>query len=59
MAASEARAAEPLPTTLGTLDALHLASALLVRASDLELAFATHDLELAIAAGAMGFEILD
>ena len=42
------RAAEPFPTPLGTLDALHLATALAWRAaSRQELALATHDLALA------------
>ena len=51
------RAAEPFPTTLGSLDAVHLASALLVR-DDLEgLAFATHDDALGTAARATGFQV--
>lgn len=54
----KARAAEPFPTRLGTLDALHLASALLVRDEAGGLAFATHDQELAVAATAMGFDVL-
>jgi uncharacterized protein len=52
------RAAEPFPTVLGSLDALHLASALLVRGELPDLRFATHDRELAIAARAMGFDVL-
>lgn len=49
------RAAQPLPTTLGTLDAIHLATALLWRdASDAELVVATHDRSLALAARACG-----
>jgi predicted nucleic acid-binding protein len=52
-----ARAAEPFPTLIGTLDALHLASALLVREQYDELLFATHDRALAIAARAMGFRV--
>jgi uncharacterized protein len=52
------RAAEPFPTALSTLDALHLASALLARAELPDLRFATHDRELAVAARAMGFEVL-
>jgi uncharacterized protein len=51
------RAAEPFPTTLGTLDALHLASALLLRQARPELAFATHDRELGEAARAEGFTV--
>jgi predicted nucleic acid-binding protein len=45
-----ARAAEPFPTALGTLDALHLATALLVREQVPDLVLATHDRELAVAA---------
>ena len=51
------RAAEPFPTTLGTLDAIHLASALLVRGGFEELSLATHDRELALAARAEGFRV--
>ena len=52
------RAAEPFPTVVGTLDALHLASALLVRAELPDLRLATHDRGLAVAARAMGFGVL-
>lgn len=51
------RASEPFPTALGSLDAIHLASALLVRQEFEELAFATHDDKLGIAARAMGFSV--
>jgi predicted nucleic acid-binding protein len=51
-------AAEPLPTTLGTLDAIHLASARAMRGRYPELKFATHDKALAIAATAVGFSVL-
>ena len=51
------RAAEPFPTTLGTLDAIHLASALLVRDRFEELSLATHDRGLALAALAEGFRV--
>lgn len=51
------RAAEPFPTMLGSLDAIHLASALLVRDEFDALVFATHDRELAIAARAEGFRV--
>ncbi len=51
------RAAEPFPTLIGTLDALHLASALLVRERYPDLLFATHDRALALAARAMGFQV--
>ncbi len=52
------RAAEPFATALGSLDAIHLATALLVRASIFELRLATHDGELSTAARASGFEVL-
>lgn len=53
------RAAEPFPTPLGTLDAIHLATALLWReARGSTLAMATHDQALATAARAMGLEVL-
>lgn len=53
------RASEPFSTPLGTLDAVHLATALLVRAEETaDLAFATHDTELALAARAQGFPVL-
>lgn len=51
------RASEPFPTMLGSLDAIHLASALAARAAIPELVFATHDGELAIAARATGFSV--
>ncbi len=52
------RAAEPFPTLLGSLDAIHLASALLARTVVDDLGFATHDEELATAARAVGFRVL-
>jgi len=52
------RAAEPFPTLLSSLDAIHLATALLARAQVEDLHFATHDEELAIAAHAVGFTVL-
>ena len=51
------RAAEPFPTMLGSRDAIHLASALLVRERFDDLSFATHDQELAIAARAVGYRV--
>jgi predicted nucleic acid-binding protein len=53
------RAAQPMATTLGTLDAIHLATALLWRErhSD-ELAMATHDHALGAAARASGLGVL-
>lgn len=51
------RAAQPFPTSIGTLDAIHLATALAVRDRFDELSFATHDQELGIAARAVGFPV--
>jgi predicted nucleic acid-binding protein len=51
------RAAEPFPTLIGSLDALHLASALLVRGQYEDLLFATHDHALGVAARAMGLRV--
>ena len=51
------RAAEPFPTLVGSLDAIHLAGALLVREQYGDLLFATHDQRLAVAARAMGFSV--
>lgn len=54
-----ARAALPLPTALGTLDAIHLATAALWRESQgQDLTLATHDMALATAARASGFGVL-
>jgi predicted nucleic acid-binding protein len=53
------RAADPLPTPLGTLDAIHLATALLWREqTGLDPVVATHDAALALAARAFGLETL-
>lgn len=52
------RAADPFPTELGSLDALHLATALLLRARTPSLALATHDQQLATAARASGLRVL-
>jgi predicted nucleic acid-binding protein len=53
-----ARASEPLPAPLGTLDALHLATALLWRdRQGSPLLFATHDTTLGLAARMFGFEV--
>lgn len=51
------RAAEPFPTVIGSLDAIHLASALLVRPELDQLSFATHDRELGLAARSVGFQV--
>jgi len=53
-----ARAAQPLPTPLGTLDAIHLVSAMGWREQFDGLVFATHDLALSAAARASGFEVI-
>jgi predicted nucleic acid-binding protein len=51
------RAADAFPTSLGTLDALHLASALVAREEVPGLVVGTHDRELATAARAVGFRV--
>jgi predicted nucleic acid-binding protein len=54
-----ARASEPLPTPLGTLDAMHLATALVWKdRTAQDLTMATHDGGLAIAARAFGIPVL-
>ena len=53
------RAAQPMPTELGTLGAIHLATALLWREmTSEELTMATHDAALAIAAEAHGLPVV-
>ena len=53
------RAAQPMPTVLGTLDALHLATALLWREqTGTDLVMATHDGALGLAARAFGFRVV-
>ena len=53
------RAAQPMPTELGTLDAIHLASALLWKdAFGADPVMATHDKGLALAAQAHGLKVL-
>ena len=52
-------AAQPMPTELGTLDAIHLATALLWKESTgANLVMATHDGALALGAQAHGLEVL-
>lgn len=52
------RASQSFFTALGTLDALHLATALrLVEAGSMELTFLTHDAELAIAARSVNLDV--
>jgi len=53
------RAGEPFAVSLGTLDAIHLSSALLWRdETSLECYFLTHDLALQKAARASGFHVM-
>jgi hypothetical protein len=52
------RASLPMPTVVGTLDAIHLASALLLREHrGGDLVFATHDMQQATGARALGFVV--
>lgn len=53
------RASGPMPTVLRTLDALHVASALLLREGrERELVFATHEDQQSRAARALGFKVV-
>ena len=53
------RAGEPLASPLGSLDAIHLATALVWRESTgTDLIFATHDEALATGARSMGFQVI-
>lgn len=53
------RAAQPMPTELGTLDAIHLATAILWKGmTRADLIVATHDGALAVAAEAHGFPVV-
>ena len=52
------RAGLPMPIPVKTLDAIHLASAILYRETNGPLNLATNDRALARAARAMGFEVL-
>ena len=53
------RASEPFPTPLGTLDAIHLATAVAWRdATASDLVLATHDKALAIAARSLGLQVI-
>ena len=53
------RASQPLPTPLGTLDALHLATAMLWReAGHQDLVMATHDIALGVAARVLGLRVV-
>jgi len=54
-----ARASQPLPTALGTLDAIHLATAALWKErAGKALSMATHDTALAAAAKAIGLRVV-
>ena len=54
-----ARASQPLLTTVGTLDAIHLARALLWKErTGADLVMATHDAALALASRATGLTVL-
>jgi hypothetical protein len=52
-----ARALEPFPSRVRTLDAIHLASADFLRGEGQEVKVATYDERMAEAARAMGFEL--
>ena len=52
------RAADPFPVKIRSLDALHVASALLVRTRFPALRFATHDVDLGAAAAAEGLPVI-
>ena len=53
------RAAQPMPTELGTLDAIHLATAVLWKeVMGADLVMATHDAALALAAQAHGLPVV-
>ena len=53
------RAAQPMPTELGTLDAIHLATAVLWKEMmGADLVMATHDAALALAAQAHGLPVV-
>ena len=53
------RAAQPMPTELGTLDAIHLATALLWNETfHVDLVMATHDAALGLAAKAHGLSVV-
>lgn len=52
---------QPLPTSLATLDSIHLSTAMIYRAAhrnDGRILFATHDVALARAAKAMHFDVI-
>jgi hypothetical protein len=52
-----ARASQSFPTVVGTLDAIHLSTALILRATEPLDLLVTHDQQLGIAARALGFRV--
>jgi predicted nucleic acid-binding protein len=52
------RACETFPTVVGTLDAIHLATALSIREIENVELLLTHDSQLATAARSLGFEVM-
>jgi predicted nucleic acid-binding protein len=53
------RAAQPMPTEMGTLDAIHLATALLWKEmTGVDLVMATHDVALGLGAQAHGLAVI-
>ena len=54
-----ARALEPFPLPVRTLDALHLATMVFLRANDQSIEVATYDRRLAEAAQALGFPLAE
>jgi predicted nucleic acid-binding protein len=52
------RASETFPTVVGTLDAIHLATALSIREIESVDYLLTHDSQLATAARSVGFEVM-
>ena len=56
--AKRQRASETFPTVVGTLDAIHLATALAVREVEPIDLLLTHDAQLGTAARSLGFSVL-
>lgn len=52
------RASETFPTAIGTLDAIHLASAIFIREAQPIDLFLTHDSQLGTAARSLGFQVV-
>jgi predicted nucleic acid-binding protein len=52
------RAADAFPTQIRTLDAIHLASALMLNSRERSIRLATHDQDLAVAAQAVGLRVI-